>query len=382
MVLRRTYREASNDNLGLIAAGVAFYGFLAMVPLLGAMVLMYGLVIDPHDAAKHMQAITAMVPGDAAKLIDEQLKSVVEAAAGKKGLGLALALVLAIYGAMKGAGAVVTAINIAYEQEETRGFIKTSLISAAVTLAAVVMAVALLLSASVTGFLEDLAHGLGEGSIMSIKFATWCVTAALASAAVAGLYRFAPARSPAQWKWLTPGSLLATLGLVATSLGFGFYAAKFGNYNATYGSLGAVVVLLMWLYLSAYVLLLGAEFNAELEHQTARDTTTGQERPLGERGAKMADEVALDEHNRGERGAADFSATRDSPGGHQALTQWIAVAVTLLKAWKLFSDLRSRGRGRRNVNDAPGQYAAGQERGRYPKRSGVKQESDTRSAKQ
>lgn len=112
-VLRRTFREASNDNLGLISAGVAFYGFLAMVPLLGAMVLTYGLVVDPRDLAKHMQTITALVPADAARLIDEQLGNVVETAAGKKGVGLALALLLALYGAMKGAGAVVIALNVA-----------------------------------------------------------------------------------------------------------------------------------------------------------------------------------------------------------------------------------------------------------------------------
>ena len=291
-VLKRTYAGSGKDNLGLIAAGVAFYGFLALVPLLGAMVLTYGLVVDPQEVAKHMQAITAMVPHDAATLIDNQLKNVVLTAAGKKGLGLALALVLAVYGAMKGAGAVVTALNVAYEQPETRGFVKTTLVNAGVTSAAVLLAAALLLSASVTGFLEDLARGLGGGAVVAIKVATWAITAALASAAIAALYRYAPARSHAQWAWLTPGSVLATLGLVATTLGFGFYAASFGNYNATYGSLGAVVVLLMWLYLSAYVLLLGAEFNAELEHQTARDTTTGPEKSLGQRGATMADEVA------------------------------------------------------------------------------------------
>ncbi|QXQ06378.1 YihY/virulence factor BrkB family protein [Sphingosinicellaceae bacterium] len=293
-ILKRTYVEAGKDNLDLIAAGVAFYGFLAMVPLLGAMVLTYGLVVDPADLAKHMHALTGLVPGDAAKLIDEQLVSVAKTAAGKKGLGLALALALALYGAMKGAGAVVTALNVAYEQRETRGFIRTTMVNAAVTLAAVLMAVALLLATSVTGFLEDLARGLGDGAALAIKLAVWAATACLASAAVAALYRYAPARTHAQWHWLTPGSVLATLGLVLTALGFGFYAANFGNYNATYGSLGAVVVLLLWLYLSAYVLLLGAEFNAELEHQTERDTTAGDEKPMGQRGAKMADEVAAE----------------------------------------------------------------------------------------
>ena len=293
-ILKRTWTESNNDHLDLIAAGVAFYSFLAMVPLLGAMVLTYGLVVDPADLAKHMHALTGMVPADAAKLIDEQLVAVVKTAAGKKGLGLALALALALYGAMKGAGAMVTALNVAYEQRETRGFVKSTLITAAVTLAAVLLAVALLLATSLTGFLEKWAGNLGDGAALAIKLAAWAATACLASAAVAALYRYAPARKHAQWRWLTPGSVIATVGLVVTALGFGFYAANFGNYNATYGSLGAVVVLLLWLYLSAYVLLLGAEFNAELEHQTERDTTVGHEKPMGQRGAKMADEVAAE----------------------------------------------------------------------------------------
>ena len=293
-IAKRTYAEASKDNLGLIASGVAFYGFLAMVPLLGAMVLTYGLVVDPADLSKHMQAITAMVPADAAKLIDEQLSNVVSTAAGKKGLGLALALLLALYGAMKGAGAIIIALNIAYEEKESRGFIRLNLVQAAITLAAVLLAVAGLLSVSVTGFLEDFAGRISPVAAILTKVAAWIITALLASGPVAALYRYAPNRDEARWTWLTPGSLAATVGFIATTLGFGFYASHFGNYNATYGSLGAIVVLLLWLYLSAYVLLLGAELNAELEHQTAHDTTRGAEQPLGSRNAKMADEVAAD----------------------------------------------------------------------------------------
>ena len=351
-VLKRTYAESGKDNLGLIAAGVAFYGFLALVPLLGAMVLTYGLVVDPQEVAKHMQAITAIAPHDAATLIDDQLKNVVLTATGKKGLGLALALVLAVYGAMKGAGAVVTALNVAYEQPETRGFIKTTLVNAGVTLAALLLAAALLLSASVTGFLEDLARGLGNGAVVAIKVATWAITAALASAAIAALYRYAPARSHAQWTWLTPGSVLATLGLVATTLGFGFYAASFGNYNATYGSLGAVVVLLMWLYLSAYVLLLGAEFNAELEHQTARDTTTGPEKSLGQRGAQMADEVAGSDAV-SLAGYNTVSLERPSVARHDRnnVGRLIGLAAALLVAKNLASSAVTALRGRDGPTD-------------------------------
>jgi len=256
------------------------------------MVLAYGLFVDPAEVARHMHALGAMLPADAAKLIDKQLADIVATASGKKGFGLLLALLLSLYGAMKGAGAVVTALNVAYEEEETRGLLGTSLLNAAITVGAVAVAAGALLAASVTGFAQDLAARLSPTAAAAIKYLSWVVAAALASSAVAALYRYAPSREHAQWKWLTPGSVVATIGWAAMTTVFGFYAAHFGNYNATYGALGAVVVLLMWLYLSAYILLLGAELNAELEHQTERDTTTGPPEPLGKRRAKVADEAA------------------------------------------------------------------------------------------
>lgn len=291
-ILRRTIREASADNLGLVAAGVSFYAFLALVPLLGALVLTYGLFVDPADAAEHIQALTAALPADAAGIIKDQLSSIVDTAAGKKGLGLALALLLAFYGAMKGAGAIVVALNIVYEEEEKRGFLRSTLVNAAITGGAALLATALVMAGSVTVLVEDWTRGLGPVALLLIKLLSWLVTAALASAAIATLYRYAPSRDAAKWSWLTPGSIAATLGLVAATAAFGFYAARFGDYNATYGALGSVVVLLMWLYISAYVLVLGGELNAELERQTEADTTRGPEKPLGARGAQMADTVA------------------------------------------------------------------------------------------
>ncbi|WP_235889326.1 YihY/virulence factor BrkB family protein [Glacieibacterium frigidum] len=291
-ILRRTYAEAGNDNLGLVAAGVAFYCFLALVPLLGALVLTYGLVVEPADVTRHISAIASVIPAEAAKLIDEQLVNVVNSASGKKGLGLAAALALALYGAMKGAGALITALGIVYEQPETRGFVRTTLLQLAMTLGAVLLTVALLAAASASAFLEDLAGQLSSVAAVAIKVGAWAVTAIVATFGIAAVYRYAPARRSPRWTWLTPGSVFACVGFVVATLGFGYYAARFGDYNATYGSLGAVVVLLFWLYLSAYVLLLGAELNSELEHQTARDTTTGGDKPMGTRGAVMADQAA------------------------------------------------------------------------------------------
>ena len=269
--LLRVYRESGKDNLGLIAAGVAYYGFLALVPALGALVLTYGLVTDPGEVATQMRAIVQHVPADAAKLIEDQLTNVVTTATSKKGLGLALALVLALYGAMKGAGAVVTALNVAYEVPEDRSFVRTTAVNAAVTVGAVLVAVAALASGSVFAALGHSAAGLSPLVATGIRVSSWLVTAAIAVTAVALLYRYAPARHEARWQWVTPGSLLTMVGFLAVTFGLGLYAKNFGHYGATYGSLGAVVVLLLWLYLSAYVLLLGAELNAELEKAITGD---------------------------------------------------------------------------------------------------------------
>lgn len=289
--LIRTWREAGKDNLDLIASGVAFYFFLAVVPLLGALVLGYGLVADPATVVRHMQAITSVLPADAARLIGEQLQSIVTTAQGKKGLGLLVALLIALYGAMKGAGAIVTALNIVYEEEETRGFVKRTLLTFFMTVGMVLVGILALLAISAMGAVEALLPGRSELLHTVLKLASWIVAALAMSAGVAAVYRYAPDRDEARWRWLTPGSALATLALLLVSLGFGFYVANFGSYNATYGSLGAVVVLLTWLYLSAYVVLLGAELNSELEHQTAQDSTEGADQPMGRRGAKVADTV-------------------------------------------------------------------------------------------
>ena len=266
--LVRVYKESGKDNLGLISAGVAYYGFLTLIPALGALVLTYGLVTDPGEVATQMRAIVQHVPADAAKLIDTQLTSVVSTAGAKKGWGLVLALVLAIYGAMKGAGAVVTALNVAYEVPEDRGFVTTTLISAAVTVGALLVAIAALAAGAAMAALGAV-DGLPPLAATGIRLASWIVASTIAVTAVALLYRYAPNRKNPRWQWVTPGSLLATVGFVAVTIGFGVYAQHFGNYNATYGSLGAVVVLLLWLYLSAYVLLIGAELNAELEREAA-----------------------------------------------------------------------------------------------------------------
>ena len=290
-ILIRTWRESTKDNLNLIAAGVTFYAFLTIVPMLGVMVLAYGLIASPETVVKNMQGLTSVMPADAARLIGEQLMTVVQTAGSQKGFGLLVALGIALYGAMKGMGAIVTAMNIAYDEEETRSFVKTTVLTLAMTLGAVVVAIVSILAISALGAVERLMPGSPAFVHAMIKVATWILAAMVMCAGVAAVYRYAPDRDNAKWVWLSAGSALATLLILAATLGFGFYVANFGSYNATYGSLGAVVVLLTWLNLSAYILLFGAELNAELEHQTREDTTAGPPRPEGQRGAEMADTV-------------------------------------------------------------------------------------------
>lgn len=304
--LKRSWAEMGKDNLSLIAAGVAFYGFSAMVPLLAATVLVYGLVARPETVLRQMEALTELLPAEAASLIGEQLMNVVASAEGKKGLGLLLALAIALWGATKGAGAIVTALNIAYEEEEGRGFVKRTLLNLAIVLGAVLGLIVAVGTITTLSHLERLIPGAPAVLVWIGKLVSWLALAGLVAAGAATLYRYGPDRDKAKWSWLTPGSIAAALGIGLLTVAFSIYVANFGNYNATYGSLGAVVVLLTWLYLSALVLLLGAELNSELEHQTERDTTRGPERPLGERGAEMADRVAPspakdDEHGHAKR---------------------------------------------------------------------------------
>jgi len=287
----RSWKEAGQDNVSLVSAGVAFYGFLAMVPLLAAFVLSYGLFAAPETVMRHVQGLFEVLPPEAASIIGDQLLSVTTQAANRTGLGLVIALGIALYGAMKGAAAMIIALNIAYDEEETRGFIRKKLTALAITIGAVIVGLVAVAAIGALALVGGLFPTAPAWFHTLVRVGFWLLAALAASGAVAALYRYAPDRDEAKWRWLTPGSIAATFGWLLMTLGFGIYTANFGNYNATYGALGAVVVLLMWLYLSVYALLLGAEFNAEMEHQTRKDTTRGPDQPMGARDAEMADTV-------------------------------------------------------------------------------------------
>lgn len=277
-------------EVGLLSAGVAFYTFLAITPLIASTVMIYGLIGDIDTVRGQMRKIVEVVPHDVAQIIEEQLLQIVTTNSGVTGLALVIALFFALYGAMRAASGMISALNIINEETETRGIVKLTLRALALTLAAVVIALTGIASGGIFAWLQTYATFLpGSWTPVLFKLLTWAAALLLGSTGFGLIMHFGPDRRPAKWRWLTPGSLLATVLWLLVSFGFSLYVAYISDYNATYGSLSAIVVFLMWLFLSAYGVLVGAVLNAEIERQTIVDTTIGPERPPGERGARLAD---------------------------------------------------------------------------------------------
>ena len=294
-IVKRTYKRIWDDNVGLVAAGVSFYGFFALLSLLGLIVLAYGFVADPVTVIEHMRSLLGILPRDVIVLIGDQLMTAVKASEGTKGLGIALAFLVAVYGGTNGAAAVLTALNIAYEEKEKRSLLQFYLVAVAIVFGALFVALLALAATAVLALLQRMLPETPTVLLVAGQVIGYAALTLLAAAIAATLYRFGPSREDAQWKWITPGSLFAAITSLLLTVGFGIYVADFTNYHASYGSLGAVVALLTWMYLSAYVFIVGAELNSEMEHQTAKDSTTGSPQPIGDRGAWAADNVATDD---------------------------------------------------------------------------------------
>ena len=294
-IATRTYKRTWDDNVALVAAGVAFYAFFALFSILGLIVLAYGFVAEPRTVVDNMRSLTAVLPTDVALIIGQQLMTAVRSSSETKGLGILLAAAVAIYGGTNGAAAVLTAMNIAYEEKEKRSLVRFYLLAVGMTFSALVVALAALAGTAALAYLQHLLPEASRGSVIIGKIVGYLLLTGVAAAIASTLYRFGPSREDAQWQWITPGSLFAAVALLLLTWGFGIWVSRFTNYHASYGSLGAVVALLTWMYLSAYAFVFGAELNSEIEHQTAKDSTTGSPRPMGERGAWAADNVATDD---------------------------------------------------------------------------------------
>jgi len=314
-IISRTYVRIWDDNVGLVAAGVAFYGFFALLSLLGLIVLVYGFAADPFTVIEHMRALTAVLPTDVAFVIGDQLMTAVRASQKTKGLGILLAFLVATYGGTNGAASVITALNIAYEEKEKRSLLRFYLIAVTITLGALLVALAALAATAALAFLQHLAPRAPGPLVVAGKILGYALLAVVAAGIASILYRFGPSREDARWKWITPGSTFAAVTWLLLTWAFGIYVGRFTNYHATYGSLGAVVALLTWMYLSSYAFIVGAELNSEIEHQTAVDSTTGSPRIMGERGAWAADNVATDDtvQDRPEENREGEKLTRAAP---------------------------------------------------------------------
>jgi membrane protein len=266
-VVTRTWHESSSDNIGIVAAGVSFYAFLALMPLLASVVLIYGLAADPADVIENVREFSGMMPREVAKLIAEQLMYVVTSAAEKKGLGLFTALALSLVGARAAAGAVVMALNIAYEAEERRGWFAVNTTALLITMGGVLFCVFGLFASASLALIEEAATF--DRSVVAIvgKIASNATSALCVAAVAAALYRFGPCRARAGWRWVAPGAVLFAIVWAGLTLLFGIYIDHFGSYGATYGALATVIVFLTWMYLASYALLLGAELNSEIERQ-------------------------------------------------------------------------------------------------------------------
>jgi membrane protein len=269
---------------------VGFYALLALFPAIAALIAIWGLAFDPQQIEQQITAISQFLPEQAGAIITDQARQVA-AAGGGLGLAAVIGILLALYSASKGIKALIEGLNIIYDEQEKRGFINLNLMALVITLGIIV---ALIVALGVIVVLPIVLELLGLGPIVDalVSIVRWPLLFAFAMLVLAALYRWAPSRAPARWRWVTWGAAIATLIWVLGSIAFSIYVRNFGSYNETYGSLGAVIILLMWLWLSAFVVLLGAELNAEMEHQTERDSTTGAPEPRGRRGAQVADEVA------------------------------------------------------------------------------------------
>ncbi|TFF25196.1 YihY/virulence factor BrkB family protein [Jiella endophytica] len=356
-ILMRVFAEISNDRVLLVAAGVTYYLLLAMVPAMASLVSIYGLVADPATVGQHIGALSTLLPGGAMQIVDDQLTRLAGAANGTLGLSLIISLAISLWSANAGVKALFEAMNVAYDEKEERSFIRLTLVSLVFTLCLLAAALTLIALTVVLPIVLGYV-GLGQGTEWLITAGSIAATLIFVSLVISALYRWGPCRRQAKWRWITPGSVLAVLVIAIVSLLFSWYTANFGSYDATYGSLGALIGMMTWMWLTMIILIVGGELNSEMEHQTARDTTTGREKPMGTRGATMADQVAdatvaggrlfmeTDPSLKREIDAL-YSGAGERQKGREERDQWIAAAVPAAIALIAVAGMSSFGRSRR-----------------------------------
>lgn len=289
-VLHRVYENIGAHRILAIAAGVTFYALLALFPAIAAFVALYSLVADPQTIGAHLSALAGLVPAEGLSIIGDQIHRVASQGATRLGLASGAGVLVSLWSANAGMKAVFDALNVVYGEREKRGFVSLNAWSLLFTLGGMILtALALAVMIALPPALDALR--LPESVQTGIVLARWPVLLVVIAVAISAVYRYGPSRDEPQWRWASWGGAFAALVWLAASLLFSWYAANLGKFNETYGSLGAAIGFMLWMWVSSIVLLVGAELNAEMEHQTERDTTTGTSRPLGARGAAMADTV-------------------------------------------------------------------------------------------
>jgi membrane protein len=343
-ILKRVKAEIAKDHVSVVSAGVAFFGLLAIFPAVAAVISIAGYFLDPADVVSQIDAIVALLPQNAASIIQDQIVKVTGGDETATGFAAIFGLVLALYGATKGVMTMMEGMNIAYDEAETRGFVRLYVTGIVLTLCLIFGLLVtfgfMIVLPVVIGFI-----GLPDTVETVILWVQWPLLACLTVLGIGVIYRFGPAREDAKWRWVSPGAVAATFLWLVGTVAFSFYAQNFGSYNETYGTLGGVIILLTWLWLSAFIVLAGAELNSEIEHQTRKDTTTGPARPMGERGAVKADTrpdgLESETTSEGSRSGDRRSGRPDrdgGPGSRPAIV--VAGLIGVFALSRLFSSTR------------------------------------------
>jgi membrane protein len=289
-IVWRTYQQTGEDRLFAVAAGVVFYGLLAVFPALTALVSLYGLFASPAAIGDHLSLAAGLLPQGFIDILHDHIGKLTSGNGAKLGFGFVFGLAVALWSANAGIKAIMDALNVAYGEQEKRGFIKLTFVSLAFTLAALGSTL-LALGAVVILPIALNYVGLPNVTDLFLRVARWPLLLILIIIGLAVLYRHGPSRRKPRWQWISVGSLVAAVAWLVSSVLLSWYLTSFADYNVTYGSLGAGIGMMMWMWISSIVILLGAQLNSEIEHQTTRDSTVDGPRPLGARGAMMADTV-------------------------------------------------------------------------------------------
>ena len=287
-VAKRVWSEQQLDQVPLLAAGVAFWGFISLFPGMIAAIAIYGLLADPATVTKQTDVITDALPRDAASLVVDQMEALSSQSADALNLSLLLSVLLALWTTSTAVSNLMSAINIAYDEEETRSFVRRRLVAIMLAVGAVVFVVISVGLIAVAPLLLDLLIPEGATRVL-LQIGRWVGLVLAVMAGLAILYKLAPDRNDPRLAWVSVGSVVATAVWLVASLGFSVYVDNFGRYSRTYGALAGVAVLMLWMWITALIVLIGAEINAEAEQQTIQDTTVGEPQPMGERNAVKAD---------------------------------------------------------------------------------------------